>query len=96
MKERILNGWDFRRLMYVVVGTIVIIRSIELHEWPGVFLGGYFASMGIFAFGCASGNCFGETCYTETENKSSINEEIKYEEVTQNRNGNNSKTDNLF
>ena len=86
MKKRILTGWNFRRVIYLVLGMILTIRAIELHEWLAVLIGGYFISMGIFAFGCASGNCFGGTCYKETENQSSLNEEVKYKEVNQNRN----------
>ncbi|MBK7469089.1 MAG: hypothetical protein IPJ43_21185 [Saprospiraceae bacterium] len=28
-----------------------------LHQWVGALLGAYFASIGLFAFGCAAGNC---------------------------------------
>ncbi|MDZ4758548.1 MAG: hypothetical protein SGJ10_10510 [Bacteroidota bacterium] len=82
MKERILKGWTFTRVLYVVLGSAVIINSIINHQWFGVLLGGYFASMGIFAFGCAAGNCFGGNCNAEPRqtNKTEM-QDVNFEEV---------------
>lgn len=49
-------------------------------QWFGVAFGSYFAAMGLFAFGCASGNCFGGNCETESKHKTS-NQDIEFEEV---------------
>lgn len=57
MKERILHNWTFMRVMYVIVGGMVIAGSVTQREWIGILFGAYFASMGIFAYGCAAGNC---------------------------------------
>ncbi len=57
MKERILTGWTFRRVLYLAVGIILVIQSIMDNDWLIALPGIYFASMGLFAFGCASGNC---------------------------------------
>lgn len=62
MKERILKGWTFIRVLYLIMGSIVIVQSVLDNQWFGVAFGGYFAAMGLFAFGCASGNCFGSNC----------------------------------
>lgn len=59
MKERILTGWTFTRGLYLVMGVIIMIQSIMAKQTMGIVFGGYFASMGLFAFGCASGSCFG-------------------------------------
>ena len=72
MKERIFTGWTFTRGLYIVMGSIIIIQSILNHQWLGVVFGGYFAAMGIFAFGCAAGNCFGGNCSVETNQKINI------------------------
>jgi len=84
MKERILNGWTLTRVLYVALGAAVIINSVTNHEWFGVLFGGYFASMGLFAFGCAAGNCFGGSCNTEVihKNKTEV-QDIKFEELKQ-------------
>ena len=80
MKERILKGWTFTRVLYVVIGVTILIQSVMIRQWTGMALGAYFAVMGIFAFGCAAGNCFGGACYTrpvKTDNRDVIFEEIK-------------------
>lgn len=82
MKNRILTGWTFRRALYVAIGLFVIVQSVMQQQWLGVLLGSYFASMGVFAFGCASGNCSGGNCNTEPgQNKTAENQYIKFEEI---------------
>lgn len=60
MKNRILYNWTVQRVFYVLIGLIIIIGSVVQKEWLGMLLGGYFFSMGVFAFGCAGAN----GCYT--------------------------------
>lgn len=57
MKERIMRGWTFQRWAYFILGLIMMISSILDQFWVGILFGAYFASMGLFAFGCASGSC---------------------------------------
>lgn len=64
MKQRILTGWTLTRALYALMGAFIVIQSTIQGQWIGVILGGYFASMGIFAFGCAAGHCLGSTCNT--------------------------------
>lgn len=64
MKRRLLTGWHLGRVFYVLIGLAFIIHSIILREWLEGVLGGYFAVMGIFSLGCASGNCYGGRCGT--------------------------------
>ena len=82
MKERILNGWTFTRVFYLLLGSMVIIQSAMSHQWFGVFFGAYFASMGLFAFGCAAGNCFGGQCLGDDTKKADKSfQDVKYEEI---------------
>lgn len=82
MKERILTGWTFTRGLYLLMGILVIIQSAMQQQWFGVLFGGYFASMGLFAFGCASGNCFDSSCVTEPKQKSNTTiQDVAFEEV---------------
>ena len=67
MRERILTGWNVQRIFYLIAGAGMIAISVSDHQWFGVVFGLYFASMGLFAFGCASGNCLGGTCQAETK-----------------------------
>lgn len=79
MKERILHGWTPLRLMYVLMGGMVIYSSIAERQWMGIIFGGYFASMGVFAFGCAAGNC-GVPAYRGPKYKQDA-ETVEYEEI---------------
>lgn len=82
MKERILTNWTFTRGLYLVLGITVIIQSLMSQQWFGVFFGGYFASMGLFAFGCAAGNCFNGSCDIEPKHKSKTAiQDVQFEEV---------------
>jgi len=79
LKQRILSGWTFNRVLYVGLGTLVIINSIINLQWFGILFGVYFASMGIFAFGCAAGNCN----FKPSQNNTSDIQDIEFEEVKQ-------------
>ena len=82
MKERILTNWTFARALYLVMGIAVVVQSIMSQQWFGVAFGGYFAAMGLFAFGCAAGNCYGGNCSTELEQKSNTAiQDVEFEEV---------------
>ncbi len=84
MKERILTGWDFQRTVFAVMGIFIIVQSILDEQWFGLFFGTYFASMGVFRFGCGAGNCYGGTYYKEAQNISSVklpSEDILFEEI---------------
>jgi hypothetical protein len=80
MKQRILTNWTFARALFLVVGITVIVQSVLSQQWFGVVFGGYFASMGLFAFGCAAGNCYGGSCATEEKTTTSI-QDVDFEEV---------------
>lgn len=67
VKERILTNWTFIRVFYLVIGCVVIVHSMIQQQWFGVAIGGYFAAMGLFGIGCASGNCYGGSCDEKTK-----------------------------
>lgn len=82
MKERILTGWTFSRIAFAVIGTFIIVQSALQLQWFGVLFGSYFASMGIFAFGCASGGCFGGNCNNQIIHKDKTEiTDVKFEEI---------------
>jgi hypothetical protein len=82
MKERILTNWTFMRALYLLMGIAVIVQAVMSQQWFGVAFGGYFASMGLFAFGCDAGNCYSGNCATETQQKSNTTiQEVEFEEV---------------
>lgn len=77
MKQRILTGWTFTRGLYLAIGIIVVAQSITDNQWIGVIFGAYFASMGLFAFGCAGGNC----SFVATKSTKEQTTDIKFEEI---------------
>lgn len=82
MKERILTGWTLTRVLYLIMGTYIVVQSVLEQQWIGILLGGYFASMGLFAFGCAAGNCgVGRYSQIHKNHDSATFEEVVFEEV---------------
>jgi hypothetical protein len=82
MKYRILSNWTFTRALYLVIGIAMIVQSVMSRQWFGIAFGVYFASMGLFAFGCAAGSCYDRSCARKPEQKTStITQNIEFEEV---------------
>lgn len=82
MKERILNNWTITRVLYLLIGSFILIQSVIETQWPGIIFGGYFAAMGLFAFGCAAGNCFSGNCSAEPQQKSNTTiQDTEFEEL---------------
>lgn len=81
MKQRLLTGWNFRRVLYLALGVYMIVQSVLLRQWWGIAFGGYFFSMGLFGFGCASGNCSNGYCRQIRRPATRSTDEISFEEV---------------
>ena len=82
MIQKVLTGWTFARGIYLVLGLIVVVQSVVQEQWVGAIFGSYFAAMGLFAFGCAAGNCFGGDCKVQSKSKAPVNiKDINFEEV---------------
>ena len=75
--KRVLTGWTFTRMVYAGVGLYIVVQALADKEWAFLPLGLYFASMGVFAFGCAGGYCgVPNKLHTESEN-----DRVKFEEL---------------
>lgn len=87
MKQRILSGWNWIRVIYLILGVFIIIQSILMQQWVGSVLGGWFAAMGLFGLGCAAGACYINTNkqIPNSKNHVSTNEidpvKTRYEEI---------------
>jgi len=78
MMNRILTGWTITRVFYLLIGSVIFVQAILQKEWLGIAFGGYFASMGLFGFGCAGGNCYPVSRKTEESETTALDfEEIK-------------------
>lgn len=80
LKIRLTTNWSFLRLLYTAMGTFIMAQAIGNAEWVGIIFGGYFASMGLFGFGCASGNCYASNTTVPAKQNTSI-DNIQFEEV---------------
>lgn len=58
LKLRLTTGWTFQRAIFAIIGLIIIFQSIADKQLVFALFGLYFASMGLFAYGCAAGNCY--------------------------------------
>lgn len=82
MKERITTGWNLQRIVLLATGLGFIIYSLSTGTWTGIFLGLYFAAMGVFKIGCAAGSCYSGNCETNTpDSGNKVPYEVQYEEV---------------
>ena len=54
---RISLPWSLMRILNLVLG--ITIAGLAIHDklWIGVLIGAYFVASGLFAWGCAGGNC---------------------------------------
>jgi hypothetical protein len=77
MKQRLLTGWSFIRVIYLLAGLMMLIQSLTDRQWMLAPLGLYFAVMGLFAIGCAGGSCYAPPV---SKNKNDIID-TKFEEV---------------
>lgn len=57
MIERIKSGWTIRRVLYLVLGLIVLVQALVEKQWLGALFGAWFAGMGLLGVGCAGGAC---------------------------------------
>ncbi len=88
MRQRLLTGWTFQRVLFLVMGGFILIQSIIDRQWFGIIFGLYFTSMGLFAIGCAAGNCNGLNSNFGNDKKTTTPiTDVDYEEVKYNKNG---------
>ncbi|MFN5984293.1 MAG: hypothetical protein ACK476_00595 [Fluviicola sp.] len=79
--SRLLKNWNLSRILFLFLGISILYQTTQSNEWFGYIIGVYFLLMGVFALGCASGNC-GIPHSTNTRVSNSENDEtIHFEEV---------------
>jgi len=59
---RIKNNWTPFRVLYLILGPIVVFQTGVKGDYLGIAMGTYLFSMGLFGLGCASGNCASGNC----------------------------------
>lgn len=83
MLEKIKTGWNFQRIFFFAIGTLVVVQSLMSKHYPKASLGLYFAAMGLLGFGCAAGNCSKgpEQSNHVKSDKAEDNLDVTYEEI---------------
>ena len=83
MLERIKIGWNFQRIFFFAIGTLVVVQSLMSKHYLEASLGLYFAAMGLLGFGCAAGNCSTSPIQSKdvNSNKAGDNLDVTYEEI---------------
>ena len=83
MQERIKTGWNFQRIFFFAIGTLVVVQSLMSKHYLEASLGLYFAAMGLLGFGCAAGNCSTGPIQSKdvNSNKAGDNLDVTYEEI---------------
>ncbi|MFZ1685947.1 MAG: hypothetical protein WAU70_00880 [Flavobacteriales bacterium] len=81
MKERLLHGWNFLRLLRALFAVVFLIAGIQGHEPVAYFAAAFFGVQAIFNIGC----CGVQACAprgTDAVGTKNTAREITYEEVT--------------
>ncbi|MEO6671319.1 MAG: hypothetical protein ABIN36_17685 [Ferruginibacter sp.] len=76
MKSKILTGWNFMRVLRLIISAAVVLQSFILKDIMFGIAGFLIAGMAIFNIGCCgTGNCNVTKKYNDPK------KEISYEEV---------------
>lgn len=82
MRNGILTNWTITRLLYLIMGVLLVVQSVYEQQYFGLAFGAYFMAMGIFNFGCAAGGCYGNACSIDARQKPDDNTvEPVFEEI---------------
>lgn len=81
MLQRITSGWTVIRAIYVLAGIGIIVQGVMDKQWFVAVFGMYFASMGIFNFGCAGGACYVPNRNYSSPAQNFKPEKVKFEEI---------------
>lgn len=80
MKQRILSGWNFMRILWLMMGIGIVIQAITEKNFLMLLPGLYFVFASLANIGCFAGSC--ATGYkNNTGTKKEAITEIGYEEV---------------
>jgi hypothetical protein len=80
MKQRILSGWNFMRMLWLIMGVGIVIQAITERNFLMLLPGLYFVFAAIANIGCFSGSCATDYTSSSSNKKESVTE-IEFEEV---------------
>lgn len=79
MKYRIFTGWNFMRVLRLVLGCAIVWQAAASRQWPIVIVGTLLVLLALLNAGLC-----GVSCFTRPQKAVNINElkdDITYEEV---------------
>lgn len=79
--KTILQGWNFMRILRLVLSIAIIVQGIVAKETTSIILGLVFGGMAVANIGC----CGMGGCAVNPTSNSNNEEEVKYEEVVANK-----------
>ncbi len=79
--KTILQGWNFMRILRLVLGIGILVQGIAAIETATIILGVVFAGMAIANVGC----CGAGGCAVNSRITNNKKEDIHYEEVVSNK-----------
>jgi hypothetical protein len=50
--QTLLHGWHPMRILYLLLGIVMMVQSVQGHDWPFALIGGLFLYQSIFNTGC--------------------------------------------
>lgn len=77
MKNSILSGWNFMRVVRLALGIFIMVQGIVTKEWTFALPGGLFSLMPLFNIGC----CGASGCNVPVAKSRKPSTDITYEEV---------------
>jgi hypothetical protein len=80
MKERVLSGWNFMRVLWLIMGIGIIIQAITERNFLMLLPGLYFVFAALANIGCFAGSC-ATGLNTGNRTKKDAITEIEFEEI---------------
>lgn len=75
MKNSIVHGWNFMRIIRLAMGIFIIFQGVQSDQWMFVIMGGLFSLMPLLNIGCNSTS----GCRVPISKTNTKKEEITYE-----------------
>ena len=80
MRQRILSGWNFMRIIWLMMGIGIVIQAVTEKNFLMLIPGSYFVFASLANIGCFAGSC--ATGFdTNNNNKKQAITDIEYEEI---------------
>lgn len=79
--KTILEGWNFIRILRLVLGVGILVQGITARDGVSIFLGFALGGMAVANIGC----CGAGGCAVNSSSTMTKTEDIQYEEVVSNK-----------